>query len=304
MAPSDVTSHRDELYQLVEMSTGRIVLTGSPNSAQPHPRAPRPEDFGVTDVIISRHEAAEKRREAMESSLTTWMAVACVLLSAAWLASYEKAFLGAFIGAVLFQFLFVLPFALWGLLVSKPAKWIAHLAVGGIQIDGAATSVASYRAAIDTYRTALSEWERRQKEDQKRREDEERLRRAEAERLDQRWWHSLDGYQFETEVCDCLRRVGFQGRVTGKSGDGGIDIEGTLEGLRTIVQCKAHQVEVSPSVVRDLYGTMHHANAKRGIVVSLTGFTVGAKKFAHGKPILLVSLNDLIRIRQGTKTSL
>ena len=81
--------------------------------------------------------------------------------------------------------------------------------------------------------------------------------------------------------------------------DGGIDIEVTRNGLRGVVQCKAHTACVGPHVVRDLYGVIHHTGASFGIIVSLGGFTNGAVKFARDKPKLFLDIPDLIAMQEG-----
>jgi hypothetical protein len=66
-----------------------------------------------------------------------------------------------------------------------------------------------------------------------------------------------------------------------------------------VVQCKAHVNCVGPSVVRDLYGVIHHSGAAFGIVVSRGGFTRGAIDFARDKPILFLDTADLIDMQEG-----
>jgi hypothetical protein len=91
----------------------------------------------------------------------------------------------------------------------------------------------------------------------------------------------------------------FNPRVTPGSGDGGIDIEVTRNGLRGVVQCKAHVACVGPHVVRDLYGLIHHSRADFGIIVSRGGFTRGAADFARDKPIYFLDTDDLIAMQEG-----
>jgi len=93
------------------------------------------------------------------------------------------------------------------------------------------------------------------------------------------YWERLDGYEFERETAEVLKRYQFNPFVTRGSGDGGVDIEVTRNGLKGVVQCKAHVACVGPSVVRDLYGVIHHCGAAFGIIVSRGGFTRGAHDF-------------------------
>jgi hypothetical protein len=113
------------------------------------------------------------------------------------------------------------------------------------------------------------------------------------------YWEFLDGYAFERATAEVLKRHQFNPMVTPGSADGGIDIEVTRNGLRGVVQCKAHVASVGPHVVRDLYGVIHHCGASFGIIVSRGGFTRGAVDFAGDKPILFLDVSDLIATQEG-----
>ncbi len=113
------------------------------------------------------------------------------------------------------------------------------------------------------------------------------------------YWEFLDGYAFERATAEVLQRHQFNPRVTPGSGDGGIDIEVTRNGLKGVVQCKAHTACVGPHVVRDLYGVIHHCGAEFGIIVSRGGFSRGAIDFARDKPILFLAVSDLIAMQEG-----
>ena len=110
------------------------------------------------------------------------------------------------------------------------------------------------------------------------------------------WWDKLDGHEFEYAVATAYASKGYDTKVSPAGGDGGIDIILTKGAERIAVQCKAHKNPVSPSVVRDLYGTMTRQNFPKGIVVSKNGFTSGTVSFASGVPIELVDLNDIIHM--------
>src|SRR4029077_15733764 len=97
-----------------------------------------------------------------------------------------------------------------------------------------------------------------------------------AELRKRSYWECLDGYAFERATAEVLQRHQFSPRVTPGSADGGIDIEVTRNGLKGVVQCKAHVACVGPHVVRDLYGVIQHCGAEFGIIVSRGGFPRGA----------------------------
>jgi Restriction endonuclease len=113
------------------------------------------------------------------------------------------------------------------------------------------------------------------------------------------YWEVLDGYAFELATAEVLKRHQFNPRLTPGSADGGVDIEVTRNGLKGVVQCKAHVACVGPHVVRDLYGVIHHCGANFGIIVSRGGFTKGAIEFARDKPILFLDTSDLIAMQEG-----
>jgi restriction system protein len=121
----------------------------------------------------------------------------------------------------------------------------------------------------------------------------------EAELRKRSYWAFLDGYAFERATAEVLRKHQFNPRVTPGSADGGVDIEVTRNGLKGVVQCKAHVACVGPHVVRDLYGVIHHCGASFGIIVSRGGFTRGAVEFARDKPILFLDTDDLIAMQGG-----
>jgi hypothetical protein len=121
----------------------------------------------------------------------------------------------------------------------------------------------------------------------------------EADLLKRSYWAFLNGYEFERATAKVMRKHHFTASVTSGSGDGGIDIDVTRNGLKGVVQCKAHTSCVGPHVVRDLYGVIHHCGADFGIIVSRGGFTRGAHDFRRDKPILFLNTDDLIAMQEG-----
>ena len=109
----------------------------------------------------------------------------------------------------------------------------------------------------------------------------------------------LDGYAFEWATAEVLCKHQFNAIVTRGSGDGGIDIEVTRNGLKGVVQCKAHAKSVGPHVVRDLSGVMHHVGADFGIIVSRDGFSQAALDFGRNKPIFFLDTSKLIAMQEG-----
>jgi restriction endonuclease len=174
-----------------------------------------------------------------------------------------------------------------------------HLAVSGI----AKAITNAYKRShpsvhLEEYRRALR-WHELYLAAKGQAEAAARAAAHEAELRKRSYWTFLDGYAFERATAEVLNKHQFNAIVTPGSADGGVDIQVRRNGLRGVVQCKAHMACVGPHVVRDLYCVIHHSRADFGVIVSLGGFTRGAVEFARDKPILFVDLDDLIAMQEG-----
>lgn len=120
---------------------------------------------------------------------------------------------------------------------------------------------------------------------------------------------SLSPEGFERLCQRLLREHGFkQVKVTGKSGDGGIDGEGVLEinpllSFKVIFQCKRFQGQVGSPVVRDFRGAMV-GRADKGIIITTGNFTMDAKREAvrdGANPIELIDGEKLVSMFEQLK---
>jgi len=152
------------------------------------------------------------------------------------------------------------------------------------------------------YSSALNDYEREVKARKERKAklaEIKNIKDAKKQRLERRkkkdFWTSLDGFIFEKEIAKVFDQLGYQVSLTKGTGDSGVDI---FLDNNTIVQCKASIAPISPAIVRDVYGTMVHFNASKGIVISTGGFTSGCYDFCRGKDIELWDLDKLINFAQ------
>ena len=115
---------------------------------------------------------------------------------------------------------------------------------------------------------------------------------------------SLSPEGFERLCQRLLREHGFQNvRVTGRSGDGGIDGEGILEinpllSFKVLFQCKRYQGSVGAAMIRDFRGALI-GKADKGILLTTGSFTMEAKREAvrdGANPIELVDGEKLVRM--------
>ncbi|CAM5511735.1 restriction endonuclease [Streptomyces abikoensis] len=110
--------------------------------------------------------------------------------------------------------------------------------------------------------------------------------------------YEMDPVEFEALVAQLFRARGMQAVMTTRSNDGGVDVEALdpdpISGGRIIVQVKRYRKTVPPTAVRDLYGTVQGAGANKGVLVTTSGFGPGSYAFANGKPLTLVSGEELV----------
>lgn len=133
---------------------------------------------------------------------------------------------------------------------------------------------------------------------------------ADAEEVLERSWRdelqatllALSPAAFERLCQRLLRESGFvEVRVTGKSGDGGIDGVGVVRlggllGFPVLFQCKRYQGSISASTVRDFRGAMI-GRADRGLIITTGTFSRDAQTEATrdgAPPIDLLDGNQLL----------
>lgn len=119
-------------------------------------------------------------------------------------------------------------------------------------------------------------------------------------RLEEEWWATLTGKDFEIEVEKLLRSRGYQVEHCGGPSDGGVDLmifDKDEYGMNPIlVQCKAHGKPIGPGPIRELLGTITDSQSKLAWIISVNGFSKSARSFASGKPIMLLTLRELLRL--------
>jgi HJR/Mrr/RecB family endonuclease len=109
--------------------------------------------------------------------------------------------------------------------------------------------------------------------------------------------------EFEELMAVLLEAEGFTDvMVTGQSGDGGIDITAHcdrpfIQG-RYVVQCKRYDARkrVPPSDVRAFHGVIAANPAVRGVFVTTSSFTKGARKFAENVGMPCIDGTQLVTL--------
>lgn len=108
----------------------------------------------------------------------------------------------------------------------------------------------------------------------------------------------LNPFQFETLISNLFVKMGLDTKLTRSSKDGGVDAVAfdtrPVVGGKIVIQAKRYKNTVGVSAVRDLYGTMQHEGANKGILVTTSGYGPDAYEFSKDKPIELIDGGGLL----------
>jgi restriction system protein len=117
---------------------------------------------------------------------------------------------------------------------------------------------------------------------------------------------AMDWEDFENLIREIFEKEfqqnGGEVRVTQTSRDGGVDAiafdPDPIRGGKIVIQAKRYTNVVGVSAVRDLYGTVNHEGATKGILVTTANYGSDAYEFAKGKPITLLNGANLLHLLQ------
>jgi restriction system protein len=115
---------------------------------------------------------------------------------------------------------------------------------------------------------------------------------------------AMDWQDFENLIREIFEkefsRNGGEVKITRASRDGGVDAVAfdpdPIRGGKIVIQAKRYTNTVGVSAVRDLFGTVQHEGAMKGILVTTATFGSDAYEFAKDKPITLISGAELLGI--------
>jgi restriction system protein len=237
---------------------------------------PTPADYAISDTDISEVEAQDAKADRLKGwvnagggivggSSFIWAGFVVGFVESSVLAGHHE--LQGLVGILTYIALVFGTFMIAAALTMTIERWLVHR-------HPKSDPVRRYKQAI----TAFEDWWVRTKADH---------------------WQRLSGRRFELELARLFNAIGWEAKPTRATGDGGIDIEAKIDGARVIVQCKAHSKPVSPSVARELYGTLLSSKAQSAILASVSGFGRGVHEFIAGKSIELIDLAWILDKQQG-----
>lgn len=117
---------------------------------------------------------------------------------------------------------------------------------------------------------------------------------------------SMDWLSFEHLIRELFEKEfavnGAEIKITQSSRDGGVDAvmfdPDPIRGGKYIIQAKRYTNVVGVSAVRDLYGTLGHEGAVKGILVTTSNFGADSYEFAKNKPLTLINGSNLLFLLQ------
>jgi Restriction endonuclease len=112
-------------------------------------------------------------------------------------------------------------------------------------------------------------------------------------------WRELKAGHFESFVCEVFEALGFQVHSTGKTGDQGVDIVATRDGVRWAIQCKGYSEPLGNKPVQEVFTGARIHNCHRWLVITTSGFTAGGRQAAMHTNCVLVEGCDIPELIKG-----
>lgn len=101
------------------------------------------------------------------------------------------------------------------------------------------------------------------------------------------------GEEFESYCVSLLNAHGWDANKTKSSGDQGVDIIATLNGITAVIQCKRYSKPVGNAAVQEAIAGKKYARAQFAAVVTNSSFTKSARQLAQAANIYLLHYTEL-----------
>ena len=115
----------------------------------------------------------------------------------------------------------------------------------------------------------------------------------------------MDGHAFEEWCAALLRKNGFYSvKVTPGSGDQGVDITASKDGLTYAVQCKRYASDLGNTPIQEVVAGKAFYHCNIAAVMTNQHFTSGAKELAKVNGVLLWDRETIVAILKSGNLSL
>ena len=107
----------------------------------------------------------------------------------------------------------------------------------------------------------------------------------------------MDGHRFEEYCAGLLRETGYTNvEVTKGSGDQGVDVIATKDGIKYAIQCKCYSSDLGNTPVQEVNAGKALYKCHVGVVLTNRYFTAGARELAEATGVLLWDRDELMKI--------
>ncbi|MGH7209936.1 MAG: restriction endonuclease, partial [Acetobacteraceae bacterium] len=108
-----------------------------------------------------------------------------------------------------------------------------------------------------------------------------------------KWHDDMDPIEFEGRCAEAMRFAGWAAQTTKGSGDQGVDVLATRDGIAVVLQCKKYNKSVGNRAVQEAFAAKAFANARYAAVVTNSQFTQSAHTLAASTGVKLLHFTDL-----------
>lgn len=113
---------------------------------------------------------------------------------------------------------------------------------------------------------------------------------------------NMNGHAFESYCASILKKIGFTNvSVTPGSGDQGVDVIATKDGVRYAIQCKCYSSNLGNTPIQEVCAGKNMYNCHVGVVMTNRYFTDSAKQLADKNGILLWDRDKLMQMIDDAK---
>jgi restriction system protein len=109
---------------------------------------------------------------------------------------------------------------------------------------------------------------------------------------------SMDPIEYERYCAEVMRRDGWHAETTAASGDQGVDVVATLQGVILVLQCKRYSRPVGNSAVQEVLAGKSYYRAQIAAVVSTAPYTASAQELAKRCGVMLLRHTDLPNLKR------
>ena len=106
--------------------------------------------------------------------------------------------------------------------------------------------------------------------------------------------NALSPLEYEAYVANSLKDSGWETRLTKASGDQGVDVLASKNGIRVVIQCKLYGSSVGNAAVQEIIAGREFEKADYAVVISNASYTKSARQLAATANVLLLHHDELM----------